>query len=69
MQKFTSITLENNNVPFAVVESADTILNMIKNTMGDNFITLTRVYQSNVINDKLYVRAKSIISIVEDEDF
>ena len=69
MQKFTSITLENNNVPFAVVESADTILNMIKNTMGDNFITLTWVYQSNVINDKLYVRAKSIISIVEDEDF
>lgn len=69
MQKFTSITLENNNVPFAVVESADTILDMIKNTMGDNFIALTRVHQSNVINDKLYVRAKSIISIVEDEDF
>lgn len=69
MQKFTSITLENNSVPFAVVESADTILDMIKNTMGDNFITLTRVHQSNVINDKLYVRAKSIISIVEDEDF
>ena len=69
MQKFTSITLENNSVPFTVVESADTILNIIKNTMGDNFITLTRVHQSNVINNKLYVRAKSIISIVEDEDF
>lgn len=69
MQKFTSITLENNNLPFTVTESAETILNMIKNTMGDNFITLTRVHQSNVVSDKLYVRAKSIISIIEDEDF
>lgn len=69
MQKFTSITLENNSLPFAVTESAETILDMIKNTMGDNFITLTRVHQSNVVNDKLYVKAKSIISIVEDEDF
>lgn len=69
MQKFTSITLENNSLPFAVTESVETILDMIKNTMGDNFITLTRVHQSNVVNDKLYVRAKSIISIVEDEDF
>lgn len=69
MQKFTSITLENNSLPFAVTESAEAILDMIKNTMGDNFITLTRVHQSNVVNDKLYVRAKSIISIVEDEDF
>lgn len=69
MQKFTSITLENNNLPFTVTESAETILNMIKNTMGDNFITLTRVHQSNVVSDKLYVRAKSIISIIENEDF
>lgn len=69
MQKFTSITLENNSLPFTVTESAETILNMIKNTMGDNFIILTRAHQSNVVSDKLYVRAKSIISIVEDEDF
>lgn len=69
MQKFTSITLENNNLPFTVTESAETILNMIKNTMGDNFITLTRVHQSNVVSDKLYVRAKSIICIIENEDF
>lgn len=69
MQNFTSITLENNSLPFTVTESAETILNMIKNTMGDNFITLTRVHQSNVVSDKLYVRAKSIISIIENEDF
>lgn len=69
MQKFTSITLENSSLPFTVTESAETILNMIKNTMGDNFITLTRAHQSNVVSDKLYVRAKSIISIIEDEDF
>lgn len=69
MQKFTSITLENNNFPFTVTESAETILNMIKNTMGDNFITLTRVHHSDVVSDKLYVRAKSIIAVHEEEDF
>lgn len=69
MQKFTSITLENNSFPFAVTEPAETILNMIKNTMGDNFITLTRAHQSNVVSDKLYIRAKSIIAVHEEEDF
>lgn len=69
MQKFTSIMLENNSFPFAVTESVETILNMIKNTMGDNFITLTRAHQSNVVSDKLYIRAKSIIAVHEEEDF
>lgn len=61
--------LENNSFPFAVTESVETILNMIKNTMGDNFITLTRAHQSNVVSDKLYIRAKSIIAVHEEEDF
>ena len=42
---------------------------MIKNTMGDNFITLTLLNYSNVISDKLYIRAKSIIAVHEEEDF
>lgn len=69
MQKFTLITLENNSLPFTVTESAETILNMIKNTMGDNFITLTLFNYSNVASDKLYIRAKSIIAVHEEEDF
>lgn len=58
-QTKTEITIENNNSSLFVKESVDEILNEIKNTMGDNFITLT-IYD---IDEKLYVRAKSIISI------
>ena len=42
---------------------------MIKNTMGDNFITLTLFNHSNVVSGKLYIRAKSIVAIHEEEDF
>ena len=65
-QTGTEITTENNNIEFYVKESADEILTMIKNTMGDNFITLTPLHHSDVIGDKLYIRAKSIISIHEE---
>ena len=68
-QKGTEITIANSNVEFYVKESADEILTMIKNTMGDNFITLTLLNYSNVVSDKLYIRAKSIIAIHEEEDF
>lgn len=65
----TKIIIANSNVEFYVKESADEILTMIKNTMGDNFITLTLLNHSDVISDKLYIRAKSIIAIHEEEDF
>lgn len=65
----TEITIANSNVTFYVKESADEILTMIKNTMGDNFITLTLLNYSNVVSDKLYIKAKSIIAIHEEEDF
>lgn len=68
-QTGTEITTENNNIEFYVKESADEILTMIKNTMGDNFITLTLFNHSNVVSDKLYIRAKSIIAVHEEEDF
>ena len=68
-QKGTEITIANSNVEFYVKESADEILTMIKNTMGDNFITLTLLNYSNVVSDKLYIRAKSIIAVHEEEDF
>ena len=68
-QTGTEITTENNNIEFYVKESADEILTMIKNTMGNNFITLTPLHHSNVVSDKLYIRAKSIIAIHEEEDF
>ena len=68
-QTGTEITTENNNIEFYVKESVDEILTMIKNTMGDNFITLTLFNHSNVVSDKLYIRAKSIIAIHEEEDF
>ena len=68
-QTGTEITTENNNIRFYVKESVDEILTMIKNTMGDNFITLTLFNHSNVVSDKLYIRAKSIIAIHEEEDF
>lgn len=68
-QTGTMIIIENINVKFYVKESADKILTMIKNTMGDNFITLTLLNHSNVISDKLYIRAKSIIAAHEEKYF
>ena len=68
-QTGTEITIANSNVAFYVKESVDEVLTMIKNTMGDNFITLTLFNHSNIISDKLYIRAKSIIAVHEEEDF
>ena len=65
-QTGTEITIESSSAEFYVKESADEILTMIKNTMGDNFITLTPLHHSDVVSDKLYIRAKSIISIHEE---
>ena len=65
----TAITIEHSDTKFYVKESVNEILTMIKNTMGDNFITLTLLNHSNVISDKLYIRAKSIIAIHEEEVF
>lgn len=65
----TKIIIANSNVEFYVKESVDEILTMIKNTMGDNFITLTLLNYSDVASDKLYIRAKSIIAVHEEEDF
>ena len=69
IQTRTEVTVANSSVEFYVKESTDEILTMIKNTMGDNFITLTLLNHSNVVSDKLYIRAKSIIAIHEEEDF
>ena len=68
-QTVTIITLANNNTEFYVKESVNEIFTMIKNTMGDNFITLTLFNHSNVVSDKLYIRAKSIIAFHEEEYF
>ena len=68
-QTRTIITIANSNVEFYVKEPVDEILTMIKNTMGDNFIILTLLNYSDVASDKLYIRAKSIIAIHEEEDF
>ena len=68
-QTGTIITLANNNTEFYVKESINEILTMIKNTMGDNFMTLTLLNHSNVINNKLYIRAKSITAIHEEKFF
>ena len=68
-QTATEIIIANSSVECQVKESVDEILTMIKNTMGDNFITLTLLNHSNVVSDKLYIRAKSIIAIHEEEDF
>ena len=65
----TKIIIANSNVEFYVKESVDEILTMIKNTMGDNFITLTLLNYSDIVSNKLYIRAKSIIAIHEEEDF
>ena len=68
-QTGTEIILANSNIKFYVKESVNEILTMIKNTMGDNFITLTLFNHSNVVSDKLYIRAKSIIAVHEEEYF
>ena len=68
-QTGTEITLANSNAEFYVKESVDEILTMIKNTMGDNFITLTLFNHSNVVSGKLYIRAKSIITVHEEKYF
>lgn len=68
-QTGTEIILANSSTEFYVKESVDEILTMIKNTMGDNFITLTLLNYSNVVNDKFYIRAKSIIAVHEEEYF
>ena len=69
METQTETIITTSSAKFYVKESADEILTMIKNTMGDNFITLTLLNYSNVVSDKLYIRAKSIIAIHEEEDF
>ena len=68
-QTVTIITIEPNGAEFYVKEPVDEILTMIKNTMGDNFITLTLFNHSNVVSDKLHIRAKSIIAVHEEEYF
>ena len=68
-QTGTEIIVANSSIEFYVKESADEILTMIKNTMGDNFITLTLFNHSNVVSGKLYIRAKSIIAVHEEEYF
>ena len=67
-QTETIITI-NGGTKFYVKESIDEILTMIKNTMGDNFIILTLLNHSNFVSDKLYIRAKSIIAVHEEEYF
>ena len=64
-QTGTEIILANSSIKFYVKESVNEIFTMIKNTMGDNFVTLTLLNYSNVVNDKFYIRAKSIIAIHE----
>ena len=68
-QTGTEIILANSSVEFYVKESVDEILAMIKNTMGDNFITLTLFNHSDVVSGKLYIKAKSIIAVDEEEYF
>ena len=68
-QTGTEIILANSSIEFYVKESVNEIFTMIKNTMGDNFITLTLFNHSNVVSDKLYIRAKSIIAVHEEEYF
>ena len=68
-QTGTEIIVANSSIEFYVKESVDEILTMIKNAMGDNFITLTLFNHSDVVSDKLYIRAKSIIAVHEEEYF
>ena len=68
-QTVTEIIIANSSGKFYVKESVDEVLTMIKNTIGDNFITLTLLNHSNIASDKLYIRAKSIIAVHEEEYF
>jgi hypothetical protein len=68
-QTGTVITIEHSDTKFYVKESADEILTMIKNAMGDNFIILTLLNHSSFVSGKLYIRAKSIIAVHEEEYF
>ena len=68
-QTGTEIIVANSSIEFYVKEPVDEILTMIKNTMGDNFITLTLLNHSNFVSGKLYIRAKSIIAVHEEEYF
>ena len=68
-QTGTEIIVANSSAEFYVKESVNEILTMIKNTMGDCFIILTLFNHSNVVSDKLYIRAKSIIAVHEEEYF
>ena len=68
-QTGTEIIVANSSVEFYVKEPVDEILTMIKNAMGDNFITLTLFNHSDVVSGKLSIRAKSIVAIHEEEDF
>ena len=68
-QTVTEIIVANSSIEFYVKESVNEILTIIKNTMGDNFITLTLFNHSNIVSDKLYIRAKSIIAVHEEEYF
>ena len=65
----TVITVENSSIKFYVKESTDENLTMIKNTIGDNFITLTLFNHSDVVSGKLNIRAKSITAIHEEKYF
>lgn len=69
METQTETIITTSGTKFHVKESVDEILTMIKNTMGDNFITLTLLNHSDIVSGKLYIRAKSIIAIHEEEDF
>lgn len=66
-QTGTEIIIANSNIEFYVKESVDEILTMIKNTIGDNFITLTLLNHSNFVSDKLYIKAKSIIAVHKEK--
>ena len=68
-QTGTEIIVANSSIDFYVKESVNEIFTLIKNTLGDNFITLTLFNHSNVVSDKLYIRAKSIIAVHEEEYF
>ena len=62
MEAQTIITIDG-GTKFYVKEPIDKVLTMIKNTIGDNFITLTLLNYSNFVSGKLYIRAKSIVAV------
>ena len=69
METQTGTVITTNGGKFYIKESVDEVFTIIKNAMGDNFITLTLFNHSNVVSDKLYIRAKSIIAFHEEEYF